>query len=360
MTALDGVAPEVDLIPVEMSPTSGSTAALSIAQSDRAAYTRIGTALNRLQASLICVQHEYGIFGGLDGSYLLDLLNQARAPVVVTIHTALDRPSPDQRRVMDAIVDRAARVVTMTADAASIMRAQHGASADKLCIIPHGTHLPPPNARALGRAMLAADERPVMLTFGLLSPGKGIENAIRALPAIASRCPEILYVVLGVTHPNLLRDEGERYRTSLQTLAAELGVQDNVRFLNRFVEIPELLSALAATDVYVTPYVNEAQSVSGTLAYSYAMGTPVVSTPYRHAVELLANGRGLLVPFADPEALAAGITGLLTDPTRLDAIRSAARQAGRETAWPRIGARYLELFDDVVSAAPAEAALADA
>ena len=214
MTALDGVAPEVDLIPVEMSPTSGSTAALSITQSDRAAYTRIGTALNRLQASLICVQHEYGIFGGPDGSYLLDLLNQARAPVVVTIHTAaLDRPSPDQRRVMDAIVDRAARVVTMTADAASIMRAQHGASADKLCIIPHGTHLPPPNARALGRAMLAADERPVMLTFGLLSPGKGIENAIRALPAIASRCPDILYVVLGVTHPNLLRDEGERYRT---------------------------------------------------------------------------------------------------------------------------------------------------
>ena len=358
MAALDDAAPELDLLPVAMSSIPSQTAAFTIVPHDFTDYARVGTALNRSEASLICVQHEYGIFGGPDGSFLLELLDQANAPVVVTIHTALDRPSPNQRRVMDAIIDRAARVVTMTADSAAIMRAEHGVGAGKLCVIPHGTHLAQPNARALGRTILAAGERPVMLTFGLLSPGKGIEHAIRALPAIVANCPDVLYVVLGVTHPNLLRDEGERYRTSLQTLAADLGMQDNVRFLNRFVELPELLSALAATDVYVTPYVNEAQSVSGTLAYSYALGTPVVSTPYRHAAELLANGRGVLVPFADPDALAVAITGLLTDRTRLDAIRSAALEAGRETAWPCIGTRYLDLFRDVVSTVPAKAALA--
>ncbi len=360
MAALDGVARELDLTPVAMSSTPNQIAAFTIARDDRADYSRVGMALNRSRVSLICVQHEYGIFGGPDGSFLLDLLDQANAPVVVTVHTALDRPSPGQRRVMDAIVDRAARVVTMTADAAAIMRAEHGVGAEKLRVIPHGTHMAQPNARALGRAILAAGERPVMLTFGLLSPGKGIEHAIRALPAITAKCPDVLYVVLGVTHPNLLRDEGERYRTSLQTLAVDLGMQDNIRFLNRFVELPELLSALAATDVYVTPYVNEAQSVSGTLAYSYALGTPVVSTPYRHAAELLANGRGLLVPFADPDALAVAVTGLLTDRTQLATIRSAALAGGRETAWPRIGARYLDLFSDVVSAKSAETALADA
>ena len=309
---------------------------------------------------MICVQHEYGIFGGPDGAFLLDLLDRAEAPVVVTVHTALDRPSANQRRVMDAIVRRAARLVVMTANSAAIMRSVHGVGPDQLRVIPHGVHLPPPNARAAGRAMLGVGDRPVMLTFGLLSPGKGIEHAIRALPAIAARCPDVLYVVVGVTHPNLLREEGERYRASLQALALALGVQDNVRFLNRFVELSELLSVLAATDVYVTPYMNEAQSVSGTLAYSYGLGTPVVSTPYRHAAELLADGRGTLVPFADSAAIAAAVTGLLTDPARLDAIRAAARKAGRDMAWPRIGARYLEVFRDAVAASPALHARAEA
>ncbi len=352
MTAVGGAEPRLDLVPVAMSPAAPG-AAIGILPDERTAYVHAARALNRRGVDLICLQHEYGIFGGPDGEFLLHLLDAAEAPVVVTVHTALDRPSPNQRRVMDAVVRRAARLVVMTAGSAAIMEAEHGVRPGQMHLIPHGIHLPPPNAREAGRAMLGMGDRPVMLTFGLLSPGKGIEHAIRALPAIASRCPDVLYVVLGVTHPNLLRDEGERYRGSLQALARTLGVQDHIRFVNRFVELPELLAALAAADVYVTPYQNEAQSVSGTLAYSYGLGTPVVSTPYRHAAELLADGRGTLVPFADPAAIGDAVAGLLTDPARLHAIRAAARAAGREMAWPRIGTRYLDVFRDAISASPA-------
>ena len=257
---------------------------------------------------------------------------------------------------MEALAERAARLVVMTRQSATVMAKVHGIASDRLCVVPHGIPDLIPSSRQAGRQLLHAQGREVLLTFGLLSPGKGIEQAIRALPAIVERRPNTVYVVLGATHPNLVRREGEAYRRSLLALAESLGVAAHLQFVDRFVDLQELTDALAATDIYLTPYLNAAQSVSGTLAYSYGLGTAVVSTPYRHAAELLGDGRGVLVPFADPDAIAGAVLSLLDDPVRLGAMRATARAAGREMVWPRIGARYLDLFRETVAAASAFAA----
>lgn len=313
---------------------------------DRAAYL-----LNEQSLDLLSIQHEYGIYGGADGEMLLRLLDRLHAPVVTTLHTVLDAPSRNQRRVMDALIRRSSRLVVMTELSAQLMMQVHAVPPDKLLVIPHGIPDMLGSGRQAGKRSLDASGRTVLLTFGLLSPGKGIEHAIRALPAIVARHPDILYVVLGATHPNLVRREGEAYRQSLMQLAAEVGVADHVRFMDRFVALPELTSALAGTDIYVTPYQNEAQSVSGTLAYSYGLGNAVVSTPYRHAVELLADGRGVLVPFGDDGAMASEILKLLGDPDRLRDMRERALAAGRRMVWPRIGERYCAVFADVMARA---------
>ena len=330
-------------------PAVGLPSGFAIPRLDRPAYRRAAEMLNETGTALLCVQHEYGIFGGADGEWVLDLLRAVRAPLAVTLHTVLDQPSRNQRRVMDAMLDRAARVVAMTQRSAELVATQHGVGPDRLRVIPHGIPDAPAASRAACRAALDLGDRPMLLTFGLLSPGKGIEHAIRALPALARRWPDILYLVVGVTHPNLLRDQGEAYREHLLRLAGELGVAGNIRFVNRFVDLPELMQALTAADVYLTPYVNEAQSVSGTLSYSYGIGTPVVSTPYHHAAELLADGRGTLVPFCDPPALAAAVSSLLADPARLNAMRAAAERDGQRMQWSNVGARYLDMFCEVAA-----------
>ena len=221
-------------------------------------------------------------------------------PVVTTLHTVLERPSVGQRRVMDEIVRRSARLVVMTRRSQDVLEAVHGVPRERVALVPHGIPDTPLLDPKLTKGELGAEGRTVLLTFGLLSPGKGIEHAIRAMPAIVARWPDALYIVLGATHPNLKRREGEAHRNALIRLAAELNVAEHVRFLDRFVDLPTLTRAVSAADIYLTPYLNEAQSVSGTLAYSFGMGKPVVSTPYRHAAELLADGRGVLVPFANP------------------------------------------------------------
>ncbi len=347
MQAVRGAAPGTTCRPVAMAAQPG-LATLAIPPDDPTAYDRMAGRLNHAGIDLLCLQHEYGIYGGPDGEMLLRLLDRLRAPVVVTLHTVLDAPGRNQRRIMDAIAARASCLVVMTRQSAAVMAAVHGVARERLRVVPHGIPAAMPASREAGRRMLRAEGREVLLTFGLLSPGKGIEHAIRALPAIVARRPDALYVVLGATHPNLLREEGEAHRESLQRLADSLGVAGHLRFINRFVGLQELTDALAATDIYLTPYLNAAQSVSGTLAYSYGLGTAVVSTPYRHAVELLGDGRGVLVPFADPGAIGAAVLALLDDPARLRAMRAAARAAGREMAWPRIGTRYMDIFREAV------------
>lgn len=319
---------------------------LQIPENDTRAYDRAAEFLGEVNADILSVQHEYGIFGDRDGERVLTLLESATMPVVTTLHTVLDRPTHGQFRVMEDVIRRSSRLVVMTERSKRILTSVHDVRADRITVIPHGIpEIPTETSPAGHKAEFDAVGRTVLLTFGLLSPGKGIEQAIRAMPAIVARRPDVLYLVLGATHPNILRREGEAHRNTLKRLAAELGVSDHVRFLDRFVDLPTLTRAIAAADIYLTPYLNEAQSVSGTLAYSFGMGKAVVSTPYWHAAELLADGRGILVPFTDPAAIAAAVVGLLADPDRLRAMRETAYMLGHEMRWSRIGERYRDVFD---------------
>lgn len=359
--AVAGAAPGTECFALAMADDAGPRAyppevRLEIPEADLGAYGRAADFLADANADVLCVQHEYGIFGGADGDLLLPLLERARMPVVATLHTVLERPTAGQRRVMDAVVRRAARLVVMTERSRDVLQAAHGVPDDQVALVPHGIPDTPFLDPKDHKGELDAEGRTVLLTFGLLSPGKGIEHAIRAVPAIVARRPDLLYVVLGATHPNLRRREGEVHRAFLTALAKELGVGAHVRFLDHFVDLPALTRAVAAADVYLTPYLNEAQSVSGTLAYSFGMGKPVVSTPYRHAAELLADGRGVLVPFADPAAIAEAVLGLLEDPYRLRAMREGAYRLGRGFVWPRVGLRYLEIFRDARRATSAHRA----
>jgi glycosyltransferase involved in cell wall biosynthesis len=307
-------------------------------------YLEAAHRINQSDTDVVCVQHEFGLFGGPAGEHLMLMLDAVRAPVVTTLHTILTDPDPDQRRVLDRLIRRSARVVVMAERGRRILTDVWKVPDAKIVVTPHGAPDHPLVDTAGPKAALSLAGREVLLTFGLLSPGKGLETMIRALPGIVRVRPDALYVILGATHPHLLTREGEAYRESLMALARELDVGDHVRFLNRYVDNPRLLMWLAAADIYVTPYLNEAHITSGTLSYAVALGKPVVSTPYWHAQELLADGRGVLTPFNDPEALAMAVTDLLGDPGRMAWLRQAAWDKGRETLWSRLGERYLDTF----------------
>ena len=307
-------------------------------------YLRAADFLNLSNADLLCVQHEFGIYGGPAGSHLLALLDETRIPVVTTLHTVLMTPDKAQRLVMDKLVRRSDRLVVMAQKGAEILKEVYQVPEEKIDVIHHGI----PDVRfvdsSVYKAQFGVEGREVLLTFGLIGPGKGIEHAIEALPAIVERHPNVVYLILGATHPHLLANEGEKYRLSLKRLAEERGVKDNVIFYNRFVSLEDLTEFIGAADIYVTPYLNEAQITSGTLAYVFGAGKPVVSTPYWHAQELLAEGRGVLVPFRDPAGIAKGVNELLEDPVRMERIRRESYEMGREMIWPSIGKQYLKAF----------------
>jgi len=356
-TAVAGAAPGAECFALAMTDVAASYAYppevwLEIADNDVNAYSRAAEFLRDVNADVLCVQHEYGIFGDADGERVLALLERASMPVVATLHTVLDRPTSGQLRVMQQIIRHAGRLVVMTKRSQQILSGVHGVPAKRITVIPHGIPEMPAMVPDGHKAEFDAVGRTVLLTFGLLSPGKGIEHAIRAMPLIVASRPDVLYLVLGATHPNIRRREGEAHRASLKRLAEDLGVGRHVRFLDRFVDLPTLTRAIAAADIYLTPYLNEAQSVSGTLAYSFGMGKAVVSTSYWHAAELLAEDRGVLVPVADPMAIATAVVGLLADPPRLDAMRKAAYATGREMLWSRIGERYMDVFRQARLAPP--------
>lgn len=307
-------------------------------------YLDAAAAINDLKPDVVCVQHEFGLYGGPAGDYLLTLLDAVRAPVVCTLHTLLTAPDDDQRRVMDQLIQRSSRLIVMAERGRQILTEVWRTPAARIQVIAHGAPDQPITDTAGPKADLGLEGREVMLTFGLLSPGKGLETVIAALPEIVSARPGALYVILGASHPNLVAREGEAYRDSLADMARTLGVSDHVLFVNRYVDRPELLQWLAAADIYVTPYLSEAQITSGTLSYAVALGKAVISTPYWHAQELLADGRGLLAPFHDPAALARAATGLLSDPLALAALGRKAWERGRETLWSRLADHYLAVF----------------
>jgi glycosyltransferase involved in cell wall biosynthesis len=315
-----------------------------IEEEDLDSYVRAADFLNFSNTDVVSLQHEYGIFGGPAGGHILGLLQDLRMPVVPTLHTVLEDPNAEQRRVLTQLTELSARVVVMTERAKSFLRDIYGVPVDKVDVIAHGIPDTPFSDPAPFKEQFGVEGRPVALTFGLLSPNKGVEYMLRAVPSIVEAFPDFVYIVLGATHPDLVRQQGERYRLGLERLARDLGIDQNVIFYNRFVELDELTEFIRAADVYVTPYLNPAQITSGTLAYTFGCGKAIVSTPYWHAEDLLADGRGVLVPFADSEALAREVRGLLADEPRRQAVCRRAYALGREMVWGRSAQHYMETF----------------
>jgi glycosyltransferase involved in cell wall biosynthesis len=316
-----------------------------IAENDIASYRRAADFLNVNAVDVVCVQHEYGIFGGKAGSHLLGLLRDLRMPVVTTLHTILAEPDFQQRLVMDELTQLSERLVVMSVQGASLLREVHGVPDAKIDVIPHGIPSLPDAGRC--KSKLGVEGWSVILTFGLLSPDKGIELVIDALPAILDRYPDTLYIVLGATHPHVKEQHGETYRIMLENRARRLGVDSSVVFHNRFVTRDELTEFLSAADIYITPYLKPEQSTSGTLAYAVGSGKAVISTPYSYAREQLSGGRGVIVPWPrdDPGGITRAIIGLLGDDTRRGALRERAAAHGRDMLWPAVAGSYVRSFE---------------
>ncbi|MBE0646058.1 MAG: glycosyltransferase family 4 protein [Bacteroidetes bacterium] len=315
-----------------------------LAEKNIESYRRAADFLNINNVDLVSLQHEYGIFGGRAGSHILTLLRELRMPVVTTLHTILRDPDTDQKRVLQEIAALSDRLVVMSTRGAEFLRDIYGVSPKKIDLIPHGIPDVPFVDPSFNKDLFGVEGKIVLLSFGLLSASKGIENVISALPAILARHPNVVYIVLGATHPHVVKNEGETYRISLQWLAQEKGVDGQVIFYNRFVSLEELIEFIGVADIYITPYLNEAQITSGTLAYTLGAGKAVVSTPYWYAEEMLAEGRGVLVPFQDPAALAEQVNLLLDQESQRHAMRKKAYIFGREMIWPRVAGRYMESF----------------
>ena len=323
-----------------------ASVALQIKDDSIEEYVGAAAFLNAGRFDIVCLQHEFGIFGGEAGAHILELLSRLTMPVVTTLHTVLAAPSAAQRAVMERIVEVSSKVVVMAHKGRELLRDIYRVPDDKIEVIAHGIPDFPFVAPDAAKAKLGFRNRSVILTFGLLSPSKGIEVMIDAMPSILKQRPDAVYVVLGATHPNLVRDQGEAYRGNLIERVRKLGVEDHVVFLDRFVDQATLLEFISMCDVYVTPYLNEAQMTSGTLAYSFGLGKPVVSTPYWHARELLADGRGVLVAFGDPIGTGNEIARLLTDGPRRQAMRERAYAASRSMTWERTAERYMTAFEN--------------
>ena len=317
---------------------------LELEQEDLDSYERAAEFLNFNGNDLVCLQHEYGIYGGAAGRHILTLLRKLKMPLVTTLHTVLREPDVNQRAVLEEIAQHSDRLVVMSELAAQLLRDVYAVPSGKIDVIPHGVPDLPFMDPNYFKDKFGTEGKSVLLTFGLLSPNKGIENVIRALPAILSRHPNVVYIVSGVTHPHIRRREGERYREQLQALAQELGVSDHLILNNRFVSAEELVEHVGAADIYITPYLQEAQVVSGTLAIALGAGKAVISTPYWHAKELLADKRGVIVPFADPDAIAEAVTTLLENEAERHAMRKRAYQYSRGTTWPKTARAYMASF----------------
>jgi len=316
-----------------------------IEEQDLSSYLRAADFLNISNVDIVCLQHEFGIFGGPAGGHILAFLRELRMPVVTTLHTVLREPRTDQRRVMQELISLSTRLVVMAERGRQMLEEIYHAPAAKIDLIPHGI----PDVGFVDptyfKDQFGVEGRVVLLTFGLLSPNKGIEYVLNALPDILAEFPDVVYIVLGGTHPNELREHGEAYRLSLEILAKKNKVEKNVVFYNRFVDLENLKEFIGAADLYITPYLNEAQITSGTLAYTFGSGKAVVSTPYWHAAELLAEDRGVLVPFADAPAIAREVIGLLRDDTRRHGMRKNAYRIGRDMIWSNVAQLYMRSFE---------------
>jgi glycosyltransferase involved in cell wall biosynthesis len=316
-----------------------------IEEQDLSSYLRAADFLNISNVDIVCLQHEFGIYGGPAGGHILAFLRELRMPVVTTLHTILREPRPDQRRVMQELISLSTRLVVMVERGRQMLLDIYHAPPEKIDLIAHGI----PDVGFVDptyfKDQFGVEGKVVLLTFGLLAPNKGIEYMLNALPQILAEFPDVVYIVLGATHPNELREHGEAYRVSLEMLAKKNKVEKNVIFYNDFVDLENLKAFIGAADLYITPYLNEAQITSGTLAYTFGAGKAVISTPYWHAAELLAEDRGVLVPFGDAPAIAREVVGLLGDDTRRHAMRKNAYRMGREMVWSNVAQLYMRSFE---------------
>ena len=318
-----------------------------LSQDELASYRQAADFLNFSNIDLVCLQHEYGIFGGSAGGHILELLRRLQMPVVTTLHTVLREPDADQRAVMEEIAALSDRLIVMSRQSSDILQEVFRVPVSKIDLIPHGIPDLPFTDPTFYKDKFGTEGKEVLLTFGLLSPNKGVENVIQALPVILSRHSNVVYMISGVTHPHILRREGDHYRSYLQKMAKDLGVEDKVIFRNRFVSPEELEELIGAADIYITPYKHKGQVVSGTLAYALSAGKAIISTPYLHAIELLDEERGVLVPFDDPQAIAEKTIELLDNGTARHAMRKRAYLYAREMVWDRVAQQYMGSFERV-------------
>lgn len=347
--AVSAVAPDSQCLVCAVNDKPEGYAYLSVVQAeldekDLDSYRKAADFLNLNNIDILCVQHEFGIYGGDSGIYLLALLKEVRMPIVTTLHTILSEPTASQRTVMDALIKRSDRVVVMAQKGIDILQETYQVSPTKIDLIPHGIPDSPFVDSSVYKKAFGVEGRQVLLTFGLIGPGKGIEYVIQALPAIVKENPQVVYLILGVTHPHLIAREGEAYRLGLERMAEDLGMKDHVIFYNRFVSLNDLQEFIGATDIYITPYLNEEQITSGTLAYVFGAGKAVVSTPYWHAKELLRDGRGALVPFRNSKAISEAVCEYLSNPTLLKSTQQQAYLLGRKTIWKAVAQQYIDSF----------------
>ena len=333
-------------------------AAASINADDASAYREAAACINASAVDVVWLQHEFGIFGGPDGDMVCDFVDRIAAPLIITLHTVLSEPSEAQHRIIVHLAQRASRIMVMAEHSREVLATRYGVDRRRVVVIEHGAPERPHGRELEFKARLGLADRKVMMTFGLLGPGKGLEHAIEALPAIAARHPRILYRIVGATHPNLVAKDGESYREHLQGLVKRLGMQDHVEWDNRFLETEELLNQLEGCDIYLTPYPNLQQSTSGTLSYAVGLGKPVIATPYIHARELLADDVGCLVEPCDSDAIADAVLALLDDPDACAAMSRRAYRRGRKTVWPRFAEAAAALIrETAVSRRPTPFAL---
>lgn len=351
-SALTAARPQVPTVQVALTDVEGcydygTEVVFEVQAPQRSDYRTAAAFLNASDIDVVCVQHEFGIFGGPAGRHLEELLEHVHAPVVTTLHTVLADPSPEIREATRRVAALSDAVVVLAQSAVPLLVEGCGIEAEKLRVIPHGVPKVLDLDRVDAKRALGLSGRKVLLTFGLLGPSKGIEVVIESLPSVVRAVPDLLYVVLGATHPHVLAHHGDRYRTSLQDRVRELGLGDHVLFIDQYAELEVLCQHLAACDAYVTPYHGTQQIVSGTMAYAMGMGCAIVSTPYPYARELLAEDRGVLVPFGDSPAMAGALAALLRDDTGRAAMQNRARVHGGSMTWEAVAQSYLELFDDV-------------
>lgn len=315
-----------------------------VIQNQRQSYLNAASFVNTSAIDVVSVQHEYGIYGGDDGEYVLDFMEAVKKPIVVTLHTVLQTPSPNQKRIIQEMARLSSGLIVMVGVGERILNEVYGVSSNQIRVIPHGV----PNVKMVSSTAakngLGYGGKYIISTFGLLSRGKGIEDAIKAMPAIVERIPNAIYLVLGETHPGVRKHEGESYRNSLIDLVYSLDMQDHVSFNNRYLALSQLIRYLSATDVYITPYLSKDQITSGTLAYALGCGKAIVSTPYLYAEETLSDGRGCLVDFRSPDSIAECVTKILTDKPYREALEREAYAYGRRTTWFNVAVEYLDLF----------------